>query len=105
MKYCVHCGKELLDDAVICLQCGCSVENEKTKGSSGLLTAAKVFMIIGCIFNAFFYLVPLLWTIPMTVNLFKKAKSGEKMGTGFKVCTLLFVNMIAGILLLCHNDD
>lgn len=26
MKYCSHCGKELLDEAVICVGCGCSVE-------------------------------------------------------------------------------
>ncbi len=26
MKYCSHCGKEVLDDAVICPNCGCSVD-------------------------------------------------------------------------------
>lgn len=25
MKYCTHCGKQLLDEAVICVGCGCSV--------------------------------------------------------------------------------
>ena len=25
MKYCTHCGKELVDDAVICIGCGCAV--------------------------------------------------------------------------------
>ncbi len=25
MKYCTHCGKELLDEAVICVGCGCAV--------------------------------------------------------------------------------
>ncbi len=23
MKYCTHCGKEIVDEAVICLNCGC----------------------------------------------------------------------------------
>lgn len=27
MKYCSHCGNELLDEAVICTGCGCSVQN------------------------------------------------------------------------------
>lgn len=27
MKYCEHCGNEVLDDAVICPKCGCSVNN------------------------------------------------------------------------------
>lgn len=27
MKFCQHCGNEVLDDAVICPKCGCSVNN------------------------------------------------------------------------------
>ena len=27
MKYCTHCGKELLDEAIICMGCGCNVES------------------------------------------------------------------------------
>lgn len=26
MKYCTHCGKELLDEAVVCVGCGCEVD-------------------------------------------------------------------------------
>ncbi len=26
MKYCSHCGKQVLDDAIICPGCGCSVQ-------------------------------------------------------------------------------
>ena len=25
MKYCTHCGKELMDEAVVCMNCGCAV--------------------------------------------------------------------------------
>lgn len=28
MKYCSKCGKEINDEAVICIHCGCSVENK-----------------------------------------------------------------------------
>lgn len=28
MKYCTHCGKEILDEAVICVGCGCAVESK-----------------------------------------------------------------------------
>ncbi|MBQ4119827.1 MAG: hypothetical protein IJD45_05505 [Clostridia bacterium] len=31
MKYCSKCGKELLDEAVICVGCGCAVENKEIK--------------------------------------------------------------------------
>lgn len=27
MKFCSHCGKEIMDDAVICCNCGCAVAN------------------------------------------------------------------------------
>ena len=30
MKYCTHCGKELLDEAVICVGCGCAVAGQQT---------------------------------------------------------------------------
>lgn len=28
MKYCTHCGKEIMDEAVICVGCGCAVEGQ-----------------------------------------------------------------------------
>lgn len=31
MKYCTHCGKELLDEAVICVGCGCAVSEQNTQ--------------------------------------------------------------------------
>lgn len=75
------------------------------KTESGLLTAAKVFMILACIAGAAFYLIPLAWMLPMTISLFNKAKHGRPISVGFKVCTLLFVNLIAGILLLAMPSD
>lgn len=101
------------DDAVICVNCGCAVDTAAVNAAvpaaktdrSGLDLAIKIFMIIGCVFEAFYFLIPLCWCIPMTLYLFNKRKSGEPVGVGFKVCVLLFVNLIAGILLLCRNED
>ena len=31
MKFCSKCGKEIHDDAVICVNCGCMVNSEPTK--------------------------------------------------------------------------
>ena len=92
--------------------------NNTTSKNSGLKTAAKVFMIISCamcgllflaniylgIIRAFSYLLPLCWQIPMTIVYFEKIKNGERVGTGFKVCSLIFVSIVAGILMLCDND-
>lgn len=37
MKYCTRCGKELVDEAVVCVGCGCSQKNNRyyKEGDSG----------------------------------------------------------------------
>lgn len=70
--------------------------------NSGSITAIKVFLIIGCILNALLFMfIPLAWCIPMTVVVFKTYNRGCDVSTGMKVCTLLFVNLVAGIIMLC----
>ena len=115
MKYCTRCGTQLVDEAVICTGCGCAVTptqslvEVETKATpprdSGLVVTAKIMMILGTIFNAFtFFLIPLAWCIPMTVVYFKKIKENQPIGTGFKVCSLLFVSLLGGILMLCDSE-
>lgn len=101
--YCNKCGAEINDEAVICPKCGCYTQKKDTKDSSSLKTIAKIFMIIGCVAMGL-ALIPLAWTIPMTISYSNKIESGEPVSVGFKVCTLLFVNTIAGILMLCDKD-
>lgn len=41
MKYCSHCGNQVLDEAYMCPKCGCMIEQSKkkdsqTSGSTGL---------------------------------------------------------------------
>lgn len=108
MKFCPTCGKELIDEAEFCPGCGCSVAVKKATteaqpGNDGLAVAAKIFLIIGCIAQGWL-LLPLAWTLPITISICNKMKSGEQISTGLKVCALLFVNTIAGILLLCRSD-
>ena len=52
-----------------------------------------------------FLLVPIIWCIPMTVILAKKLKNNKPIGVGFKVCTLIFVSLVSGIVLLCRKED
>ncbi len=51
MKFCMHCGAEINEDAIVCVKCGRAVESKpkNSNNNNGLLTAAKVFMIIGCV--------------------------------------------------------
>ena len=67
-------------------------------------TIALVFMIITCITSAIL-IFPLIWTIPMTISYSNKIKNGEEITLGFKICCLLFVSMVGGILMLCDNSN
>lgn len=110
MKYCSKCGVQLVDDAVVCVGCGRAVESAAGDANtmiehkeSGLTIAAKVFMIISTVAMGFF-IIPLAWCIPMTVHYFGKVKKGEAVSVGFKICSLLFVSTIGGILMLCDKE-
>ena len=116
MKYCVKCGNEMVDEAVICVKCGCAVEQfpavaeqpqqAPARTPSGLATAAKILMIISTVCMALSTCcISLAWCLPMTISYSNKIKAGQPVSTGFKVCTLLFVNTISGILMLCDNDQ
>lgn len=110
MKYCTHCGAEVFDEAVVCVRCGCRLENIRQEAGtannadSGLQTAVKVFLIIGCVFQGWL-LIPLAWCLPITISIFHSFRDRRPVSTGMKICTLLFVNLIAGICLLCMHDD
>ena len=73
--------------------------------NKGLITAIKIFMIISCIASVSAYCIPLIWMLPMTIIAFKRFKEGKPLGTAFKVLTLLFVSLIAGICMLCLKND
>lgn len=110
MKFCSHCGKQVLDEAVFCVGCGCSLQPVAQAPAEPVVVkddtmsvVIKVFLVLGCIAQGW-CLIPLAWCIPMTVSIFRKLKSGEKIGTGLKVCTLLFVSLVSGICLLCVDD-
>ena len=68
-------------------------------------TAVKAMMVLGCLVGARFYLVPLLWCIPMTVVAWKKLDRGEPLGTAFKVCTCIFVSRLAALFMFLMTDE
>lgn len=57
-----------------------------------LIVATCGFGIIAC-----------AWFIPMTINIHKGARDGCK-HTALSVCTLLFCNLISGILMLVEDS-
>ncbi len=55
-------------------------------------------IVMGCL------LFPLLWCVPATIAVWHYYNGERNLSVGFKVFILLFVNAIAGILLLCTED-
>ncbi|MGN1077028.1 MAG: zinc-ribbon domain-containing protein [Candidatus Gallimonas sp.] len=112
MKYCSHCGTELADDASFCSHCGVCVQNgngggvrQRNESDNTLITLINVFLIIACVVNALCsFGIALAWCLPMTIQIRRRLKEGTPVGLALKVCTLIFVNMVSGILLLCYND-
>ncbi len=108
--FCTHCGAEINDEAFICVKCGCKVYEKapdikvKNESDDTMSVVIKVFLIFGCISQGWL-LIPLAWCVPITVNIFNCMKNGTPISTGMKVCTLIFVNLIAGICLLCMDDN
>ena len=105
MKFCQKCGKEIMDEAVICPGCGCKIAGSDNSIilSNGLNMAILVFLIITCVFLGI-WIIPLAWCLPITVIIYNKLKNDEPISTALKVCTLLFVSLIAGILLFLRSE-
>lgn len=65
MKYCEKCGKEINNDAVICIHCGCEVKqvnkkNEKKAGESKKNSKGNIFGLIICCLSLYELAVYLL---------------------------------------------
>lgn len=109
MKYCMYCGTELPDDAGFCIRCGSSTRPVGPAAPRGsgvsdvLITVVKVFLILGCVQQSFL-LLPLAWCLPITLSVMNCFRDRRPVGMGLKICSLLFVNFIAGICLLCMDD-
>ena len=101
MKYCTKCGSAIEDGAKYCVNCGAPCAPVKKPATIKVI--AEVFMILGCISSGW-ALIPLCWTVPMTVKYMRSVKEGADVSTGFKVCSLIFVNLIAGVLMLVSDD-
>lgn len=78
---------------------------------SGFSKAAKILMIVGIFGNIISTIIfilfplPLAWCLPMTIKYFKKVDNNEPVSVGFKVCCLIFVSTVAGIMMLCDKEE
>ncbi len=127
MKYCSHCGAQLTDDSVFCFSCGKAVgevvnqtnegnvqkpatpnpaQQQRTKDNETMKQIISVFLILACVVMGICtFGIGLAWCIPMTISIRDRMRRCVPVGVALKVCTLLFVSTVAGILLLCLDDE
>lgn len=78
---------------------GAASDNDKT-----LRLIAFIFNLISTVGTGWL-LIPLAWMIPMTVISYGIYKGTKRNTTAFGVCTLIFVSLVGGILLLVSKKD
>ena len=84
--YCSFCGKEILDEAVICPGCGCMVQNSSVKKvvstSSDSEKKTQVSLILGIVSIVFAWLFALVGHITSIIGIvtgIKEYKETDKM--------------------------
>lgn len=75
-----------------------------TQTDNTLRLIGFILNIISCV-AVCYLIIPLAWMIPMTVISYKIYKGTKPNTVAFGVCTLLFLNIISGILLLCSTKN
>ena len=92
MKYCTHCGAEIMDDAVICTKCGCWINNTTTSPIRQnvktnvcalvgfILSLASIVFIVN-----FMGLLALAGMIVSIVGLVQLVKNSEQKGRGYAI--------------------
>lgn len=75
-----------------------------TETDRTLRLIAFVFMVVSTV-SVCWALIPLAWMIPMTVVSWGIYKGTRPNTVAFGVCSLIFVSLVAGILLLVSNKD
>ncbi|MCD8372057.1 MAG: zinc ribbon domain-containing protein [Clostridia bacterium] len=100
--YCKNCGKEIDDKAVMCPHCGTVLDesfmkrNAPSASNSGLVTAARVFIILSFIAYALAFFVLLGATIGSSV--FLGNESYEDTSVFITVLTYFIIITIVGII-------
>ena len=102
MKFCSHCGKEVLEKAVVCLNCGCAIENTSFASKSTPATAPDDAPSTGYAVLGFFIpLVGLILYLIWSATHPKRAKSVGKgaligfiVGVALSIVATIFYSFI-----------
>lgn len=75
MKYCSHCGKEVMDETVVCPNCGCAINNARS-----ISTAAAGEDVPSGGLNVLAFLIPLAGLILYCTMASKTPRKAKQIG-------------------------
>ncbi len=102
MKYCSHCGKEVLDDAIICPGCGCSVQygnNNVQQSKVQPVADTHSGLSIGGFILAFFE--PLIGLILSIIAHSEAKRLGSDKSRSLSTAGIIISAVYLGILAVC----
>lgn len=113
MKYCTHCGKEIMDEAMICVGCGCAVQSsvsvekipqiietlaQRLQTNAVIWLVIGILQILGGLFINWFLLIVGVLNIISSVNDMKYSKelrqSPQKIVERFEPLTGPVITMV-----------
>ena len=98
MKYCVKCGNEATDEAVVCIKCGCVIENYMTGNKSKAIKSIAIAIMLF-----------LVTTLSATNQIIRYAKLNLHVSAVWPMLVLpvlgYLVSIVIGILILTKRDD
>ena len=95
MKFCQHCGAEINDEAVVCVKCGCAVNNAAASQPAATANAVDNSVSAGLVILS--VLIPLFGIIYWPV----KAKSSPKCAMACGIASI--ISWIVGILIVAMS--
>lgn len=103
MKYCAHCGNQLLDQAVVCPKCGCATEyytsDEITPGYNVLSIVGFVVSIVSVIF-AYFGLLGSITGLALSIAALVQINRRGERGKGFAIAGICVGAIFSAIWIL-----
>ena len=96
--FCSKCGHEINDEAVICVHCGCSVENKATAPAANNNDAPNTgFAILGFLIPLVGLILYLVYkdTAPLKA---KSAGKGALIGVIVSVAVSVFYSIVMGVI-------
>jgi hypothetical protein len=92
MKFCSKCGKEIHEDAVVCVNCGCSVANNLVEDMNDAPNTG--FAVLG-------FFVPVVGLVLYLINKDKSPKKAKSAGKGALagVITSVVLSVLYGVII------